>query len=107
MPSARYAEGTRILSTRGDVSVEALRIGEPVITASGERRSIRWIGHRRLDTARHPDRGPSGRSASRPALSPRTCRPRLWTSPGHNVFLDGVLMPIRVLVNGATVVQIA
>ena len=41
-----YARGTHLLTAHGDIAVEALRIGEQVMTASGALRPIRWIGRR-------------------------------------------------------------
>ena len=49
-----YVTGTSILTERGALAVADLREGDRVVTASGEERPIRWIGHRRVDLARHP-----------------------------------------------------
>jgi autotransporter passenger strand-loop-strand repeat protein len=102
-----YARGTRILTERGEVVVETLAVGDTVITASGGRRPIIWIGHRGLDLGRHPD--PAAVSPVRiRAGAFGESRPMrdLWLSPRHSVAIDGVLMPIIDLVNGSTVVQV-
>ncbi|MDR3535976.1 MAG: Hint domain-containing protein, partial [Acetobacteraceae bacterium] len=44
-----FAEGTRILTNRGEVAVEALAEGDMVVTADQGTRPINWIGHRHLD----------------------------------------------------------
>ncbi|OYV33502.1 MAG: hypothetical protein B7Z81_11300, partial [Acidocella sp. 20-61-6] len=44
-----FARGTRLLTPHGYQSVESLKPGDPLITASGARRPVRWIGHRTLD----------------------------------------------------------
>ena len=101
-----YCTGTRILTDRGEVAVETLAIGDVVVTAAGEHRSIRWIGNRSY----------SGRFANtNPAVLPVCVKAGaladsvptrdLWVSPDHALYLDGVLIPAEHLVNGATIVK--
>ncbi len=101
-----YCAGTRILTDKGDIPVEALAVGDLVVTASGAQRPIQWIGHRKLDTARH--------AFPLEVFPVRICKDafgeglphrELWLSPEHAVFVDGVLIPIIRLANGATVRQ--
>ena len=49
-PPVCFVTGTRIRTIRGDVPVEELRVGDIAITATGNRRRIRWIGSRTLST---------------------------------------------------------
>jgi hypothetical protein len=101
-----FAADTWIMTAHGNMPVERLREGDPVVTASGEVRPIRWIGHRTIDCRRHakphdvwPVRVHAG--AFGDGLP---CRD-LWLSPDHAVFVDGVLIPVRYLINGRTIVQ--
>ena len=102
---ACFAAGTRIATPRGEVAVEALAVGEAVCTAGGAARPAIWIGHRRIDVRTHPDP-----ASVRPvriragAFDGRRPWRDLLLSPDHAVFHDGVLIPVRYLVNGATVV---
>ena len=101
-----YCRGTLIRTDMGDVAVDALSIGDRLLTASGERRPVKWIGHR----------GYTGRFlAANPNVQPIRFRagslgaglPRrdLLVSPEHAMFMDGLLIPARCLVNGSTIVQ--
>ncbi len=104
---ACFAAGTRIRTSRGDVPVEALRAGEDrAITASGAARRIIWVGQRNVATARH--RRPADVMpvrVRRNAVAPGQPARDLLLSPDHALYLDGVLIPVRYLVNGRTIVQ--
>ena len=103
---ACFVTGTLIETTRGPVPVEALREGDTVRTASGQVRPVRWIGWRRLDLGEHPQ--PSLAQPIRVrcgAFGPALPRRDLLLSPDHALFVDGVLVPVRLLVNGATITR--
>jgi autotransporter passenger strand-loop-strand repeat protein len=103
---ACFLSGSRILTSRGNVAVECLVVGDMVRNRAGERLPVKWIGHRRIDCHRHarpwdvwPVRvRPGAFGEGRPLAD-------LWLSPDHGVFVDGVLIPIRYLANGRTVAQ--
>jgi len=104
-----FAAGTRVMTARGEVPVEALRAGDLVVTL-GRRgawlRPVRWIGRRRVDGRRHPR--PEAVLPVRiraGALGPGTPHRDLRVSPDHALFLDGVLVPAAALVDGETILQ--
>ncbi|MEJ0019026.1 MAG: Hint domain-containing protein [Acetobacteraceae bacterium] len=103
---ACFAAGTAILTEHGEVPVEALRPGDQVVTLTGATRPVHWIGHRRLDLTRHPDprRAQPIRIRHDAFADGMPCRD-LLVSPDHALFLDGVLVPARLLLNGSTIVQ--
>jgi Hint domain len=101
-----FAAGTRILTARGEVAVEDLAQGDEVITHEGEEQPIIWIGKREVDITAH--------------CRPETVRPiiiepdalgdgmparRLMVSPDHALFLDGVLVPAKELMNWTNIRQ--
>lgn len=101
-----FAAGTRILTTRGEIKVEELQLGDLVITPDGGEAPIIWVGRRELDL--------------RAALRPEALRPviieagaladdvparRLCLSPDHALLLDGVLVPAKLLVNWSSIRQ--
>jgi len=90
----------------GSVVVEDLVEGHKVLTASGAVRPIKWIGQMVSRPAGHPR--PSEVQPVRVtahAFGPGMPERDVRLSPGHAVFVDGVLVPIGNLVNGATIVQ--
>ncbi|MBP0462929.1 Hint domain-containing protein [Roseomonas sp. PWR1] len=97
-----YLAGTRILTEAGEVTVEALRIGDRVVTLAlnGPRLApIRWIGRRGLDPRRHPapEKVLPIRIAAG-ALGPGVPRRDLRVSPDHALLVDGALVPAERLV---------
>jgi hypothetical protein len=109
---ACYLHGTRIATRAGEVPVEALRIGDEVLTVSGALRPIRWIGRRSYTAAQaevHPSLRPIRIAAG--ALGPLRPRRDLLVSTQHALLLrdpgDGqqVLVPAVQLINGVTIAR--
>jgi autotransporter passenger strand-loop-strand repeat protein len=101
-----YRAGTLIRTDHGDIPVEALRVGDRVASAFGGTATVTWLGHRRVDCRRHPrphDVWPVRVAAG--AFGANQPRRDLFLSPDHAVFFGGVLIPIRYLINDATIVQ--
>ncbi len=103
-----FAQGTRILTDRGEVAVEALRAGDLVATLADPASPfapVLWIGHRKVRLAGHAharDLAPIRIRAG--ALAENTPHRDLLVSPDHGLLLDGALVPARLLVNGRTIV---
>ena len=101
-----FASGTRILTPAGYRPVEVLAPGDAVITAAGQVRHVRWVGLRMLDLAEHHSPAKVLPIRLRPgALGPGVPRRALRLSPDHALWLDGALVPVRLLVNEATIVR--
>ena len=106
---ACFAKGTQIATPSGPVAVEDLHEGDRIITVSTKRRKhriIKWIGQRTLSCIAHPfprDVMPVRIKAH--AFGAHCPVRDLWLSPDHAVFVDGVLIPIRHLINDTTVSQ--
>lgn len=101
-----FAQGTRIETAAGSVAVEDLAKGDIVRTASGAERPITWIGTRVVNPAIHRrphDVNPVLVRAHAFGVDMPLRDVRL--SPAHAVFVEGVLVPVGRLVNGATIVQ--
>ncbi len=101
-----FAAGTRIDTPRGSVPVERLRVGDEVRLAHGGAARVRWLGRRTLRTAGHArpaDVMPVRIAAG--AFGPGIPRRAVMLSPDHAVYVGGVLIPVRYLLNGATIAQ--
>ena len=101
-----YCPGTLLLTDRGEVSVEALEVGDVLVTASGQHRPVRWMGRRAYAgrfLAANPQVQPVRFRAG--SLGGGLPRRDLVVSPDHAMFIDGVLIPARCLVNGTTVLR--
>jgi len=90
------------------VAVEELRMGDRVpAVRAGVALPVVWIGHREVQASRHPcpeDVWPVRVAAG--AFADFVPHRELWLSPEHCVFLHGVLVPIRALINGTSIVQV-
>jgi hypothetical protein len=94
---ACFRAGARILTGAGEVPVEALRPGD-VICSRRTLVPVTWVGSRRVPGAAPVRVAAAAFGAGRPHRT-------LWLSPDHAVLLDGILVPVRHLINGSTVVQ--
>jgi hypothetical protein len=104
---ACFAAGTGIATTRGLIPVESIHRGDRVCTVlDGDTAAVIWVGRRKVDCARHPNPSkvwPVRVSAH--AFGRGMPAADLVLSPDHAVYVDRVLIPIRLLVNGYTVRQ--
>ncbi len=101
-----FVRGTLIRTPRGDVPVETLGEGDRVTLAQGGQDTVVWVGTRRLriDASDGPElRRPIRVGAG--ALGDGLPLRDLVVSPDHALFLDGVLVPAGLLVDGARIRQ--
>jgi hypothetical protein len=100
-----FMTGTLITTPDGAVPVEALAIGDPVLTSDGETKPVMWIGRQTVsrrfaDPLRVlPIRIRAG------ALAENMPSRDLLVSPDHALLVDGVLIQAGALVNGVSIVR--
>lgn len=99
-----FLRGTAIMTPAGEVCIEDLRIGDRVETVHGKAMAIKWIGRRLYRKS-----GPSWQNGVMPiriarhALDARTPHRDLYLSPSHALYIDGVLIRVKELVNGTSI----
>jgi len=103
-----FLKGTMISTASGETRVECLQIGDEILTASKELKTIKWVGFRKFNRARIPE---SSRLRTFPvrivkgAFAENVPHRDLTVSPGHRFNFDGALVPALSLVNGITIIQ--
>ena len=111
-----YLRGTRLRTTKTGRSVEDLKIGERVVILSGDSKPskpskpvskpIKWIGRQRFEKSNeHWPANLEPVRICRFALDGRTPHRDLYLSPNHAVYINGVLVPAKYLINGTSIVQ--
>ena len=99
-----FGRGTLILTAHGEVPIEDLAIGELVMTTNGAL-PVRWVGRRTLrrnaSASWHPSVMPI--RVSRFAIDDQTPQRDLYLSQGHCLLIDGVLIPVKHLVNEGSI----
>ncbi len=102
-----FAAGTRIGTEKGTVAVESLRVGDRVMLAVGGAEAAVWIGSRDVDCARHPRPETVWPvRVAHGAFGENVPERDLYLSPDHAVFVDGVLIPVKLLINGGSIIQV-
>lgn len=100
-----FVKGSQIRTPLGAVRIEDLRAGDAVATLAGVARQVLWIGERHYDPlmarafgdAVAPIRIMAG------ALGPGAPSRDLYVSRNHAIYIEGVLIPVRNLLNGRSI----
>ena len=107
-PPPCFVAGTLIATPHGQVPVERLSVGDAILTEGGEVEPVIWTGYRRIDCSRHPEPQtiwPVCVHAD--AFAPMRPKRDLFLSPDHAIFSEGVLIPVKHLINGRSIAQFA
>ncbi|MBA8878890.1 Hint domain-containing protein [Phyllobacterium myrsinacearum] len=99
-----FLRGTSITTPAGEIRIEDLQIGDLVRTMRGKAMPVKWIG-RQVFKKNSPSWIDSVMPIriSRQALDQRTPHTDLYLSPNHALFIDGVLIRAKDLVNGISI----
>jgi hypothetical protein len=105
--SPGFMAGTRIRTPGGVVAVEALRPGDPVLTADGRVDVVRRLGRQTVSTLSTDPAGVPPIRLRAGALGEGMPSRDLLLSPHHAVLIEGVLVRAGALVNGGSIVRCA
>ena len=94
-----FCAGTEIATPEGQVPVERLAVGDHVLTHSGQRRRIAWIGAGRVMAVRGRRTAATPVIVCRHALADNVPNRDLRVTRGHSLYLRNVLVPVEFLVN--------
>ena len=101
-----FLTGTHILTDKGEITVEKLKIGDKVLTAEGKLEPIKWIGKqtRQPHDLKNPLRShPILIKAG--ALGNNLPHRDLYVSPDHAMFFEGLLINAGALVNDISIIK--
>jgi hypothetical protein len=106
-PLTCFAAGTRIETAGGLVAVEDLAVGAVVRLADGGCAPVVWIGQRAVNcrAQRKPETVWPVR-VRRGAFGANVPVRDLYLSPDHAVFVNEVLVPVKLLINGTSVARV-
>jgi ELWxxDGT repeat protein len=94
-----FLSGTLIATPDGDVPVERLIPGDPIVTLSGAVRRIVWMGEGRVMATRGCRSAATPVVVRRGAFADNVPHRDLRVTKGHSFLIDGVLIPVEFLVN--------
>jgi len=101
-----FLRSTRVLTTDGEVAVEDLKIGDRLVTTAGPK-ALKWVGIKTLKkdhgTSWHPAVAPVRIAKS--ALGDQVPHRDLLVSPDHGMWINGLLIPAKHLINGRSISQ--
>ena len=103
---ACFVAGTRIAVPAGEIAVESLRIGDHVMTRSGDAKPVKWIGTRSYSAAQiAANRQFRPVIIRKDALAAGMPHRDLTVSAMHSLLIDDVLVPAAALVNGVSILR--
>ena len=104
-----FLKGTMIRTALGDRKIEDLVAGDLLPTMFGGLQPIQWIGRypiRKSDLSRAWVKRALPVRVAQSALAPNVPEADLYVTGQHAFLIDGALIPIEDLVNGATIARL-
>lgn len=102
-----FVEGTLIRTTRGDVAVEDLSVGDEliVVDADASSRPVVWVGFQNAVIRPELDDADAGYPVRilKDAISENVPSADLLVTAEHGLYLEGGFVPVRMLVNGSSI----
>ncbi|WP_127560702.1 Hint domain-containing protein [Nioella ostreopsis] len=97
---------TQIATPSGDTPVEALRAGEPILTADGRIALVKWVGRQTVMTRFGPAERLMPVRFAAGSLGDGLPHSDLTVTADHGMLVDGVICHAGALVNGTTITRV-
>lgn len=103
-----YLAGSMIRTPDGDVAIENLRVGDVVLAYTNGQsvaRDVIWAGRKHMAVQTHLPEADAGYPVrvKANAIADGVPYKDMLITPEHCLFLDGVFVPVRMLVNGGSI----
>ncbi|MEP7456740.1 Hint domain-containing protein [Phyllobacterium sp. SB3] len=101
-----FVRGTLIATPTGEIAVERLKAGDLISSLNNGTVAVKWVGNRAIDpkTLDKPRNDLPVRILAGAIAEDMPSRD-LYVSPDHCMFVNGSLVPAKLLINGTTVSQ--
>jgi Hint domain len=103
-----FLKGTKIQTAEGERKVEDLAIGDLLPTMFGGLRPVQWIGRypfKKSDPSKPWAKDALPVRIARSALAPDVPHADLYVTAFHSLWIDGALVPAKILINGTTITR--
>ncbi len=101
-----FLADTRIATPEGEVRVDALAIGDTILTSSGAPVAVKWVGHKTIMTRFGAAERLMPVRLAAGSLGNGLPHTDLTVTADHALLIDGVLCNASALVNGATITRV-
>jgi hypothetical protein len=101
-----FLAGSQIATPAGEVAVEALRIGDTILTACGREVPVKWIGRQTVATRFGPAERLMPIRFTAGALGDGLPHSDLTVTADHGMLVDGVICHAGALVNGTAITHV-
>lgn len=98
-----FAKGTAIAVPGGETAVEALQIGDMVITADGREVPVKWVGHVSINPMFNPAERLEPVRIAKGAFGANTPHTDLIVTADHGMVVDDMVINASALINGASI----
>lgn len=102
-----FLQGTHILTASGEVAVEMLEAGDmvtAVVNGVPVQKRVKWVGHRSIKAGKLPHDEDYPIRVRAGAFANNVPHRDLLITGEHCVLVDGRLVPVRMLVNGRSII---
>ena len=101
-----FLPGSQIATPAGEVSVERLTIGDPVLTVDGRCVAVKWVGRQTVSTRFGPAERLMPVRFAAGALGQGLPHADLTVTADHGMLVEGVICHAGALVNGGTITRV-